>query len=750
MQQGLKSERKVDKVELLFSLIKKGNCGRAKALLKSRKLINVKDKNGNTLLHLAAQNGDLGVVKYLIFEGRIEVNTKNSYGWTPLHYAAHFGYIDVVKYLVEVMNANINLTDERGLTPLHLAAKTGSFEVIEYLTEREEVAINAVDKSGSTALHFAAASGYIDIFVLLILRGADPGIRDNAAKTAIEYLKGEHLDKIKDWIRNLRLKSSQVYENEDSGKGIMVDASHNSVELEDDLSELPSVEKGVRISCSGKYKEALEIIENLLKEEPSNSEAWYYRGQILNAEAIESFRRAFELKSTAKIGEKRMEYSEHFDDSISNTQEQRRDELIEEILDLSNTMHYIVIGKAGTGKSTLIREVVRRAKESKINVVVLAPTGLAAVNIGGQTIHSFFQLPPRLLDRNALQNSTSSKLERICKALELLIIDEVSMVRSDLMNSIDMRLRQTRRDKRPFGGVKVVMVGDLYQLPPVTKKNDEKEYLKRNFGGIYFFCAPVFKEIENNVKTVELTHVFRQVDPVFIDLLSKIRSGCSEGDLKLLNSRVRKDIPKHKEIVVLVPTNDIARRENLEKLEMLKSKSYVYTAQIEGKFDMETFPTESSLKLKKGAQVMIIRNDENKRWVNGTVGIVENLEDDSIMVNVKGHIYDIPKAVWSNIIYEYDEKKNAIQTREIGRFIQYPLKLAWAMTIHKSQGLTLEKVYLKLAEKSPFSEGQLYVALSRCTSLDGIFLDREIVPEDIKPYPEELTHFIETHPIIRL
>ena len=383
-------------------------------------------------------------------------------------------------------------------------------------------------------------------------------------------------------------------------------------------------------------------------------------------------------------------------------------------------------GKAGTGKSTLLHYM--RETTTKVTAV-LAPTGVAALNVGGQTIHSFFRFPPTLIDPGSLRKRRSAKL---FQKLETLIIDEVSMVRADVMDGIDTALR-LHRDAihTPFGGVQIILCGDLFQLPPIVRERDMQTFFDQQYGGPYFFCAKVFEDLQPC--SVELTTIYRQHDEDFIYVLNKIRENNVDAELLgLLNARVRRggEPPQDSSFITLTATNQAAFRKNQACLERLAERSHTYPAEVSGQFEESIFPTEELLELKPGAQVMLIRNDPYKRWVNGSIGRISSLTDTKVWVEIRGTVYELEPETWHNIRYRYNQETNRIEEEEVGSFTQYPLRLAWAITIHKSQGQTFDKVMIDLG-RGAFAHGQTYVALSRCTSLEGLVFSRPVTPRDI-------------------
>ncbi len=406
-------------------------------------------------------------------------------------------------------------------------------------------------------------------------------------------------------------------------------------------------------------------------------------------------------------------------------------------------------GKAGTGKSTFLKYVCANVKKKH---VVLAPTGIAAINAGGSTLHSFFKLPfhPLLPDdpnfslRNGKLHSFlkySSEHRKLIKEIELVIIDEISMVRADIIDFIDKVLRVYSQNMRePFGGKQLLLVGDVFQLEPVVK-NDEREILNRFYPSPYFFSARVFNEIE--LVAVELTKVYRQSDKVFINVLDHIRTNTTgSADLQLLNTRYNTKIEACESdmYITLATRRDTVDFINEKKLAELPGESAILRGEIKGEFPESSLPTQIELELKPGAQIIFIKNDPDKRWVNGTIGTVSGIdENDTIYVITEdGQEFDVKKEKWSNIRYKYNEQKKKIEEEELGVFIQYPIRLAWAITIHKSQGLTFSRVVIDFTG-GVFAGGQAYVALSRCTSLDGIQLKKPISRGDIFVRPEIVT-----------
>ena len=403
-------------------------------------------------------------------------------------------------------------------------------------------------------------------------------------------------------------------------------------------------------------------------------------------------------------------------------------------------------GKAGTGKSTFLKYVCEITKKKHI---VLAPTGIAAINAGGSTLHSFFKLPfyPLLPDDpnfslkggklHSFLKYTSAH-RKLIKEVELVIIDEISMVRADIIDFIDKILRVYSQNMRePFGGKQILLVGDVYQLEPVLK-NDEREIINRFYPTPYFFSARVFNEIE--LVSIELTKVYRQTDKVFVNVLDHIRTNTAgAADLQLLNTRYNTQIKENESdmYITLATRRDTVDFINEKKLAELPGDSTIFTGEIKGEFPENSLPTQMELEVKPGAQIIFIKNDYERRWVNGTIGTIAGIDEDETLyvITEDGKEVDVKKDSWRNIRYRYNDKEKKIEEEELGVFIQYPIRLAWAITIHKSQGLTFSRVVVDFTG-GVFAGGQAYVALSRCTSLDGIQLKKQITRGDIFVRPE--------------
>lgn len=404
-------------------------------------------------------------------------------------------------------------------------------------------------------------------------------------------------------------------------------------------------------------------------------------------------------------------------------------------------MNVLLLGRAGTGKTTFLRGVV----ESRVKrTVVLAPTGVAAINAGGNTLHSFFQLPlapyiPGTTFRGHGNSQGRVRREKlkIIRSLDLLIIDEISMVRADVLDAVDAALRLYRQSGRPFGGVQLLMIGDLAQLAPVVK-DDERELLARYYESPYFFASRALAAAPH--VSISLTHVYRQRDPEFVALLEHVRSGRLDGDaLRLLNGRYKPDFcPKDDEGYIRLTThNRQADAYNESRLEALRSPMFTYDAAIEGDFPEQLFPVERQLRLKVGAQVMFCKNDLSPahRYYNGKVGRISRLDAKSIAVSCDdgGSDIEVKRDIWTNSRYALDAKSKEIVEDVQGTFAQYPLRHAWAITIHKCQGLTFDRCVVDAAQA--FASGQVYVALSRCRTLEGLVLNSPIPAWAIKTDP---------------
>lgn len=434
----------------------------------------------------------------------------------------------------------------------------------------------------------------------------------------------------------------------------------------------------------------------------------------------------------------------------------RRKKAQEETIDLNNPeflkawelLQYthqsvFLTGKAGTGKSTFLRYITRHTKKE---YVVLAPTGIAAVNVGGVTLHSFFRIPFKPItpddpdfhrDRIKQRMKYPDHLIKLIRKIELIIIDEISMVRADIIDFIDKLLRTySGNNREPFGGKQLLLVGDIFQLEPVVT-GDMRDILRNYYHDFYFFSARAFNDIK--IIPIELRKIYRQTDSDFIELLDRIRMGTTTpDDLRRLNSRcispLAPPIPESRDknfTMTLATRRDMVDYINETHLEAIDKPSFTFTGTIKGDFPDNSLPTDMELSLKEGAQVVFIKNDPDKRWVNGTIGRVTTLAADLLEVKLEnGAIYTLTPEKWSNIKYTYDSRTKKIEEEELGSFTQYPVKLAWALTVHKSQGLTFNNVIIDIG-RGAFAGGQTYVALSRCRSFDGLTLKSTVADRDI-------------------
>lgn len=402
---------------------------------------------------------------------------------------------------------------------------------------------------------------------------------------------------------------------------------------------------------------------------------------------------------------------------------------------IETTNHnFFITGKAGTGKSVLLQYFM--ANSSK-KVAVVAPTGIAAITIGGQTIHSFFGLKPCLQNTlNKQEINLNAATKKILSNIETLVIDEISMVRCDIMDMMDAKLRKAKnRPDVPFGGCQIVAFGDLYQLAPVMEKDDTvRKFLSDVYGSEFFFAAPGVKQ--NPFRIIELKTVHRQKDMDFINILNGVRVG--KNDSSILNKINARNItpPPNARYITLTAKRSAADKVNIAKLNMLSTQEHTYHGNVNGGFKADETPTDISLRLKVGAQVMMINNDNQKRWSNGTLGVVSALGSDKIQVDIKGTKYWIEPETWHKYHYKYFDAQPVIRKTVVGTFEQFPIKLAYAITIHKSQGRTFDSVMLDYSAGHAFSAGQTYVALSRCKSLNGLYLQEKLVPSDIKVQKE--------------
>ena len=387
---------------------------------------------------------------------------------------------------------------------------------------------------------------------------------------------------------------------------------------------------------------------------------------------------------------------------------------------------FFLTGRAGTGKTTFLRNVQKMVDKQ---FITLAPTGVAAILAGGDTIHSFFGLPMDVCTPGTMGKMNEARILTLIHT-DTIIIDEVSMVRCDIIDTIDYTMRKTLRSSLPFGGKQVIFVGDMFQLPPVLKKGAESDLMHDLYHAddCFFYKADVIKRMR--LVKIEFQKVYRQEDQDFLRILENVRlNKTTPENLMHLNERVCTPAKENGMVITLSARNCTVDSINQQRLAEIEAEEYTYEGTVTGKFDEKRFPVDLTLKLKVGAQVMFTRNDQQKRWVNGTIGTVTKLSKDEIQVTTDGgSTYVVPNCSWESYSYEYDKEARKMKKELMGTFTQYPLRLAWAITVHKSQGMTFDKLYLDLS-RGMFAAGQLYVALSRVRSLEGLYLSRPIIPQ---------------------
>lgn len=399
--------------------------------------------------------------------------------------------------------------------------------------------------------------------------------------------------------------------------------------------------------------------------------------------------------------------------------------------------HYFITGRAGTGKSTLLR-LFRRASKKKM--VVLAPTGIAALHVGGQTIHSFCRFPPKIMNKGDFRKSTNKKL---LQSLDTIVIDEISMVRADMMDNIDYFLRYNLGNNLPFGGKQMIFFGDMFQLPPVIASPEERTMLSSRYSSPYFFSSKVITE-DVELKGIELTKVYRQKEKQFLQLLEEIRYNTADWEtLEMINTRHISSHEWPEDSIVICSRKYLAQAINQKKLAALTGQTKIYQAKATGNFSKNTSPAPTELIVKEGAKVMLLKNDPAKEYVNGTIGTVISCHDNFIVIKIKEEDQEkqvvLHKVIWENIKYRLGDD-GQITAEVTGTFEQFPITLAWAITIHKSQGITFESVVIDLGHGA-FDFGQSYVALSRCTHLDGIYLKQPLKMADILTDEEIIDYY---------
>ena len=382
-----------------------------------------------------------------------------------------------------------------------------------------------------------------------------------------------------------------------------------------------------------------------------------------------------------------------------------------------------VTGRAGTGKSTLLNHL---SWNTSKQVVICAPTGVAALNVGGQTIHSLFRLPIGVIADHPIEQS--AELRKLLGTIDTVVIDEVSMVNADLLDAIDRSLRQAKqRPREPFGGAQLVLFGDPYQLAPVPGDADERAYFDDQYRSMWFFDAKVWDETD--LRIYELTMIHRQHEDEFKHMLNAVRHGRVTAEIaNRLNTVGARPAPTDGAIT-LATTNSTVTRINASALARLPGRSLSAKAEVSGEFGGRAYPADDSLELKIGAQVMFLRNDNEQRWVNGSIGTVRKI-DTTVWVEVDGEVHSVVPAIWEKYRYSYSPSTKALKKDIVAEFTQFPLRLAWAVTIHKSQGKSYNRAIVDLGSRA-FAPGQTYVALSRITSLDGLYLTRDLRPSDI-------------------
>lgn len=398
-----------------------------------------------------------------------------------------------------------------------------------------------------------------------------------------------------------------------------------------------------------------------------------------------------------------------------------------------------VSGKAGTGKSTLIKYLVSKVE----NCAVVAPTAIAAVNVGGETIHSFFSLPVKVLNPDESYN-LKSNMKPVIKDLGLLIIDEISMVSPNIIDVISNSLKKARNNELPFGGVSIVFIGDLLQLPPIVNDEEVGLFFTHRYESHYFYSADIFKEI--NIIPMELKKVFRQTDKNFINILNHIRVNHNHAQyIDQLNQKCLQHQNLNNDAITLVTTNAIAKAINEKKLKEINQDLITFNATYTGVLKQRKIhmPAPDILKLKIGAKIIFVKNDTNKLYLNGSLGTIVDFKNEHLLIQLNDtkNIISVGKESWDKVQYKYNYETQKVDSTCIGTFTQYPISLGWAITIHKSQGMTIDKINIDLGTRGAFAYGQTYVALSRCKALKGITLNQPIAMKDVRADPTILEFF---------
>lgn len=391
-----------------------------------------------------------------------------------------------------------------------------------------------------------------------------------------------------------------------------------------------------------------------------------------------------------------------------------------ELLENQNKNLFLT-GKAGSGKSTFLEYFTKNTSKT---YAVLAPTGVAALNVSGETIHSFFKFKPNITKNDVLKKAKYVKKTDPYFYLDILIIDEISMVRADLLDLMDIFLRKVLKTNQAFGGLQILFIGDLYQLPPVVTSK-ERQFFQSEYQSPYFFDSNVIQDPMLNLKFIELEKIYRQKDQNFIEILNAVRNKTvNDQHLDKLNAKIKMNF-ESQDYITLTTTNQMANEINNKFLERINSKSFHFQAQINGNFQESSYPTQEDLVLKEGAKVMFLNNDKAGRWVNGTIGKIKKIYSDYLVVQIGDESCEVEPHTWEVQKSFYNQEINQLDKETVGAFTQFPLRLSWAITIHKSQGKTFKKVIIDLGRGS-FAHGQTYVALSRCTSLKNLILKKEL------------------------